>query len=84
MIRWIALSAGLVLGCGDEPKPSGVSIETDVVEQVCRGTIVHAESELARIEAELKLPPTTEPVEIHVLTRLQLGEYCKPGEWLAV
>ncbi|HVI03434.1 MAG TPA: hypothetical protein VM869_32285 [Enhygromyxa sp.] len=83
--RWIALAA-LALGCREQTKPTAdrVHIETELVEQVCRGTIVHAESELARIEAELELAPMSEQVELRVVDPERIGEWCAEDDELCV
>jgi hypothetical protein len=83
--RWI-IALVLALGCREEALPSDarVTIESELVEQVCRGTIVHAESELTRIEAELELAPMSEQVEIHVVDPERIGEWCPEGDSLCV
>jgi hypothetical protein len=85
--RFIALTIGLTMIACRDPEASSssrVSIETTLVEQVCRGTVVHAASELARIEAELELAAMSERVEIHVIEPERIGEYCQPGVMLCV
>jgi hypothetical protein len=84
--RWIAVSSAvLVLGCREAPASGDrVAIDTQLTEQVCRGTIVHAESELARIEAELELAPMSEQVAIHVVDPERIGEWCPVGDDLCV
>jgi hypothetical protein len=76
----LAPIVALALGCRDDPKPSAtgdrVELTTEVVPRVCRGTIEHLDDEIARIEAELALAPTSERVEIHVVDSEHIGEYC--------
>lgn len=80
----IGLACTLVLACTlacrDEPKPSAtgdrVELTTDVVPQVCGGTIEQLDDEIARIEAELALAPNSEPFEIHVVDEQHIGEHC--------
>lgn len=84
--RWIAAALPAAAGCrgSDQPSEARVTIESELVEQVSRGTLVHAESELARIEAELQLGRMSEQVEVHVVDPERIGEYCPEDEPLCV
>lgn len=84
--RWIVAAVLAVVSCrgSDQPNEARVTIESELVEQVCRGTVVHAESELARIEAELQLGRMAEQVEVHVVDPERIGEYCPEGKTLCV
>lgn len=77
---WMIGVLALTTACRDKPEPTAtgdrVELTTDVVPQVCGGTLEHIDEEIARIEAELGLGPTSEPVQIHIVDEQHIGEFC--------
>jgi hypothetical protein len=70
----------LALACAENHEPTATSdrveLTTEVVPRVCGGTLEHIDEELARIEAELALGPSSEPFQLHVVDEQHIGEYC--------
>jgi hypothetical protein len=75
----IAASLALVVGCNDGPKPAKgerVSLTTEVVEQICRGTLDHIDAEIERIESELDFAALSERIELHVVAPEAIEGHC--------
>lgn len=70
--HYISLSVLLVLGCGPELPPLEyrslrARVGSDIVDQVCAGTLARIDREFERIEARLELPPTGDIAEIYIV-----------------
>ena len=75
-----------LLACGDDDSlppldhaGERVRMGTQLVDSVCKGTLVHVDGELDRIEAELGLTPNPDGADIYVVDQTQLDEYCEPN-----
>src|SRR5690606_34944659 len=69
---YISLSASLLLGCGPDLPPLEYRSErawvgSDVVDQVCAGTLTRIDHEFERIEQRLEVPATDDVAEIYIV-----------------
>jgi hypothetical protein len=83
--RIAILGSVVVLACGErlpslDYEGERVRVGTEIVSQVCEGTLVHIDSELDRVEAELLLERNPDGVDIWITDQATLDEYCQvPG-----
>jgi hypothetical protein len=84
ILVWIMACQGPPI---DEPLPAiiaegeRVRVATEVVDQVCTGTLAQLDAELARVEQELGLDPAGATVDVYLLGPESLVDQCGPDTW---
>lgn len=71
----------LLLGCTPELPPleyrgERVIVGSDVVDQVCGGTLARLDRELEQIERRLQLPAQAEPQQVYIVAPETIAGYC--------
>lgn len=89
----VSLLIGTSVGCEEEPTPPDdtsdlpaldwrgdrVAVGTDIVDEVCAGTLERLDFTLESIEAGLGLQPDESPIEFFVLETEAIETLCGPG-----
>ncbi|MFO7561463.1 MAG: hypothetical protein R6X02_02370 [Enhygromyxa sp.] len=75
--RLLMIALASALGCNAESaEGERVNLTTEVVAQVCRGTLEQLDAEIERVESELGFRPLSERVELHVLDAEDIEAHC--------